>query len=354
MIGLYLDEYTLSSALPDSFQITGEQEPSVTVAICLEREWIYSVKLYPVDGTCTFYELRQIVEQNMIKRNLSLATFELTVDDGNGMEEYDGYNIIFSRYKNATYSDIYFLEHHFLVNRSYYTMPRNESAYVQFFARYVEIPLATYEATFEHNGYISTYSADQQITRYPRDYVYNIHVTPAQVKSLVDEMEGGDMGTLLSFTLHVGERSLMVYVTDDIPCTHFYYRNSYNAWETIFVFGTTSFKSEISRKEALMQNRTSFYDKTVTRKWEVKTVPLTIEEATWYNEFLEAESIFKDISCGYTGKTVLVSDITSEISDSVKDRITIKFSWRFDDNAYWLDSTPSEREFTPQFNRTFT
>ena len=354
MIGLYLDTYTLSSALPDSFQISQVDTEYVEVTIELQGQYIYTTKLYPNNEICTFYELRQIVEQNMIKRNLRLASFEVMVDDGNGYWQYDDKFIIFSKYKNADYNDLYFLEHHFLTTRSYYTMPRNKYANVDFFATEQEQVYATYEATFERNGQLYHYQAQQQIRNYNQPFVYSIYVSPPSVRSLMNAVAGIDCGTLLSFTLHVGERTLIVYVVDDEPCDEFYFRNCYNTMETMFIFGTTTFKTEISKKEAVVHERMLYYDKQVTRKWEVKTAPMTMEEAMWFNEFLASDNVYKDVNEGYGGYTVLISDITSEISDSAKDRIHMKFSWRFDDNAVWIDNTPRERDFTPQFTNTYT
>ena len=354
MIRLYLETYTLSSALPDFFTIDELSVDFVDVEIALQGEYIYKTRLYANNGVCTFYELRSIVEQNMVKRGLVLAPLEVLSDDGSGIEHYEDRYIVFSRYKDANYSDEYFLAHHFLVSRSYYSVPRNRYASVQFFATETEVPVATYQAVYEKDGQIQVYSAQQSITRYNRPFVYSIHVSPELVDNLVKAKMGGDCGKLLSFSLIVGERALAVYVIEEEPCEEFYFRNAYNALEYMFVFGTTTLKTEISRKEALMQQRTFFYDKSVTRKAEVKTAPMTIEEANWFNEFLEADFVQKDINDGYGGYQVLISDISSEITDSPKERISIKFSWRFDDNSLWVDNSPRERDFTNQFNLIYT
>ena len=109
MICLYLDTYTLSSALPDSFLVSEVDTEYVEVTIQLQGQDIYTTRLYPNNEVCTFYELRQIVEQNMLKRHLKLASFKVIVDDGLGYMYYEGKFIIFSKYKNADYVDLYFL-----------------------------------------------------------------------------------------------------------------------------------------------------------------------------------------------------------------------------------------------------
>lgn len=67
----------------------------------------------------SIYELRQIVEQNMIAHRLTFAAFEVMVDDGHIIEELDDKYIIFPRYHNTNYSDIKFLQSHFLVKRAF-------------------------------------------------------------------------------------------------------------------------------------------------------------------------------------------------------------------------------------------
>ena len=74
---LSLDTYTLSSALPESFTVsTDPGEDYLDVDVVLEGEVIYNTRLYgDSNGICTFYELRQIVEQSMVACNLILASF---------------------------------------------------------------------------------------------------------------------------------------------------------------------------------------------------------------------------------------------------------------------------------------
>ena len=338
MVNLNLDDYTLSSALPDWFEMNQVDGEFVEVSIYLGSQCIYTTKLYELNGVATFYELRQIVEQNMMARELTLASFKVVVENGNNEELYDGKYIVFSKYKKANEFNISFLESHFLVNRTYYTIPRGMSASIPFFATASENFAPYYICRFERNGGIRSYRLNYNMYHYNEPRIYNIIITPSTIKALVDAQEGGNCGQLLSFEVHVGYRSMTVFVVDEQPAAQFHFRNAYNALESIFVFGTTSFKTEVSRKEAVSQNVISFYDKSVSRKWEVKTVPLTLEEAMWYNEFLESDKVTMELSQDYTDVEVLISDITSEISDSAKDQVHIKFSWKFNDNARWIST----------------
>ena len=352
MIGLNLDTYTLSSSLPDSFPID-TQEDYVEIAITLQGQCIYETRLYANNGYCTFYELRQIVEQNMIARKLTFASFELSVDYGHDWEELDDKYIIFSRHHNTFDIDLDFLMSHFLVNRAFVTIPRESYASVPFFDTGEAHFTASYDCVFLRDGEIWNYHLNYTMYLYSYPHIYYMPIGQNYIKNMVNYEQGEDCGKLLSLTVHVGSRSLTVYFVDEKPAISFSFLNSYNAYETMFVFGTTTLKTEISRKEAVTQNITSFYDKAVSRKWQVKTVPLSQEEAIWYNEFLESDYVSLNLSQEHNDVRILISDITSEISDSSKDLVQIKFSWRFDDNSLWLDENRYPQVFTAPFNDTF-
>ena len=90
MIGLHLSQYTLSSSLPQMFTIYGVDKESVEVSIMLQENCIYSTHLYRnADNSCFFYEFRQIIEEYMASKGITLASLEIIVDDGNGLEQYN-------------------------------------------------------------------------------------------------------------------------------------------------------------------------------------------------------------------------------------------------------------------------
>ena len=352
---LNLDTYTLSSALPESFTVDTDQgEEYVEVHISLDGSCIYSTRLYgDANGTCTFYELRQIVEQSMIARNLTLASFSLTVAHENGADELEDKYIIFSRYKNAERYTAGFLESHFLVSRASYMIPRNVYGSLPFFATAEEDVSPYLDCVFDKDGEIYNFRLENPIHHYNRPSMYYISVYPPSIKARADNEEGEDCGKLLSISVHAGRRTVTVYVVDEEPCIQFYFRNCYNAVEVMPVFGTTTLKTEISRKEAVSGDVISFYDKSVSRKWQVKTVPLSQEEARWYNEFLESDYVYLELNQDFNDLRILISDITSEISDSSKDLVHIKFSWRFEDNSVWINEDHFPQVFSAPYNDTF-
>lgn len=354
MVRLYLDTYSLSVGLPNSFNID-QVDGSVEVSLFLQGRWVYTTRLYAdSQGITTFYEFRQIVEQYMLSHELAVASLEISVDYGQGGEQYEDKYIVFSRYNNTNDYYIDFLNKHFLVNRTYLTMPREKYNSLPFFITPEEGAVTAYfDCIFEQDGELVNIRVNNNIASQSVPRVYYLTCSPPSVKYMADRQEGEDCGKLLSFTAHVGLRSMTVYVTDDTPSATFYFLNSYNAQETIHIFGTTTFKTAVSKKEAYAFGESSFYDKSIERKWEVKTVALTQEEALWFNEFLESDVVYIDITQDYDHETILISDITSEISDSSKDLVHIKFSWKFSNGTRWINEDRYLQQFTAPFNDVF-
>ena len=85
---------------------------------------------------------------------------------------------------------------------------------------------------------------------------------------------------------------------------------------------------------------------------EVETVPLGLEEAEWLNQFLGSQYVFKTIPPD-NDQRVLISDIDSEISDSSKDQVIIKFRWKFSEPYIWHIFDQHQKRFTDKYNETY-
>ena len=70
-------------------------------------------------------------------------------------------------------------------------------------------------------------------------------------------------------------------------------------------------------------------------KNEVETAPLPYDEAKWLSQMLTSKKVSRAMGDG-TFEEILISDITSEVSDSDKDLIRLKFSWKYADGSQWL------------------
>jgi hypothetical protein len=75
-----------------------------------------------------------------------------------------------------------------------------------------------------------------------------------------------------------------------------------------------------------------FYDETVKVKHEVETAPLTYDEAMWLNQMLTSKLVKRPMDDGEEAE-VLISDISSEVTDADKELIRLKFSWKYADGT---------------------
>ena len=334
MINLFLSQYNLLTTLPHQFTIT-DVDVCTDVTITLGNIDIYTTRLYENGGKATLYGFRDIVRENMLARGLSLASLTIRAQEEAGEFVISGKYILFSEATcMGDVEDI--IWRRFLTTRSFYVLPLDCDFPVSFFSDADEQFTTYADCIFKDtDGTLHTYTYELQTTLYNDPHVYCEYITPGFMKETIERREGRQLGTMVSFTFHTGQRSITAYISDEPYEVDFYFRNSFNTTEHVFVYGTTVKKTVISRKEAVSQGVTSFYDKSVERRHEVETSPMSMEEAEWFNEFLESSHVYRWLNDDWQPE-VLISDITSEISDNAKELVKMKFSWRYNDNSIWI------------------
>lgn len=351
MISLYLDEYSVLSSLPTQFTID-QVNGWVRVRIILQGKEIYSTTLYENNGSTIFYGFKDIIRENMLARGLTLASLTVAAEEEMGGEYYRDKYIIFAEvYDMDDERDMIWAR--FLTNRSFYVVPRGGILPLSFFSDGSEQFSAFADCVFkEEDGSINTYTYTHPVSRQNLPKVYGLYLYLDDIERYVQRTEGGSVGKLLSLTFHVGKRSMTVYVSDEPYEVDFTFRNSFNVYERIYIYGSTKLKSTFDRKEAVSQGIISFYDMAVERKYQVETAPMGLEEAEWFNEFLASHYVYRELNQDWE-PTVLISDITSEISDNAKDLVKMKFSWRYDNNARWIDTNSYPQMFSKPYNDAF-
>ena len=352
MINVFLSEYNLLTSVQTSFTISQVRD-WVDVSIKLEEVYIYTTRLYPYNNTATFYGFRDILRQNMKARQLCLASLSIVAAEADGAEYYENKYIIYNEVTDMD-DERDLLWARFLTTRTYYTLPRMGGQLpLAFFSDENEEKTLRAECVFKkEDGSIWMGQFVKSIYPFQTPHVYYVYLTAEEIVRYMENAEGAPVGKLLSFTCHVGNRSMTVYMTDEPFEVDFSFRNSFNVTERIYIYGTTKWKSSFERKEAVSQGIVSFYDMTEERKYEVETAPMSTEEAEWFNEFLASSYVQRDLNADWQ-PTVLISDITSEISDNAKELIKMKFSWRYNDNTRWISTNSHPQVFSKPFNDTF-
>ena len=351
MILLYLDDYNILSSLPNEFSIS-QVDTWVEVSINLQGREIYTTTLHENNGIATFYGFKDIVKENMLARGLTLASLTVCAADDAGPEFYQGKYVVFADVIDCN-DERELIWGRFLTNRSYYVMPRKGSLPLAFFTDGSEQLSAYADCVCKaEDGSIHSYRYTRTLNIQNEPRIYYDYLSATAIQERLEEQEAAPVGRLLSYTYHVGRRSMTVYVTDAPFEVDFDFRNAFNIMEHIFVYGSTKLKTSFDRKEAVSQGVTSFYDRTVERKHEVETAPMGIEEAEWFNEFLASSLVKRTLNEDYIA-TVLISDISSEISDNAKDTIKMKFAWRYHDNAKIINTNTYPQMFSAPYNDAF-
>lgn len=352
MINLNLDEFHLSSSLPNKFTITGVHE-SATCSVFINNTSIYSTLLYANDDTINFYDLGKLVETYMRSHWLSLAELRFVAQHDGGTEQVNGITIVYCALKHGMENDIDFLESHFLTSRRNYSIPRGYSFYLHFFVSIHEQFSVGVNCNFRKNGelYSCTYYDSIEMEQFNK--VYSCRVDSGYVTQKCNATLGDVIDELITATVSVGNRSITIYYTNDKPIIIFGFRNIFNVLEYAYVIGKETLKTDISRKEAVCQGVTSFYDETIERKHHIETCHLTPDEASWLNELLYSQYIFVTLEPDEFHIEVVISDITSEINYSPSEQTRFKFAWRYADGYDWRSVPQPTQIFNNNFNPVF-
>ena len=353
----------LTAHLPEELLIETDAV-QLEVILFVSSQKVYSAVYYPFNNIVTVRDIRSIIEASMYERQLVMTTMKIEVfepktnvssptsitidENGNyvvtygsdGSSEPDAFvsnvKLIYSRLKSSA-SSANFLTQSFLTTRKSALVPRNSQVklnnYTQAnaqgtnFARIFYSPVGSPEQVLSYDQILSSMQSEsEQIvsSTLSDTYYYGIILSARGIRSIIRGVE-----------YHVGVRQFNVFYTDEKASDVFTFRNAFNIEETVYLFGATTIKTEVDRSEAICGRETQFYDETVKVKHEVETTALPYDEAKWLNEMLTSKYVTHQLEDG-SYKRIVISDITSEVSDSSKELIRLKFSWKYADGSEWI------------------
>ena len=325
-----IDGIGLTPLLSNSIEISTDDEYPIQMVVKFNEIRIYESTLYPLDGKVRFYDLCFLVQEYM--RNNLISSGQLSVSAyAETVTAYVVYSSIRTSYEYHTE----FLSSHFLTTRSCYTIPRGKSQFFSFFEQGGVDPSGYIDVSFMlDDGSVRTTRLTNKISASSINKIYNFGIESNTLDIRVKSLYPNDSPKVLGGTIVHGNRVIDFFFTDDEPIESFGFYNAFNVWENYYVFGTSNIKTSFTQKEAICAGVSSYYNQSASRVVEIKTVPLSYEEALWVNEFLGSKRIVKVIPPD-DDRDILISDITSEISDSDKETISIKFSWKYADPFVW-------------------
>lgn len=356
-----IENVCMSSRLPDEINITTGAS-RVEVDIYMDHERLFRSVYYPYKRSVKVRDIRLVVEAYMIEKKLTVGSFtmevyepmdsskpasitydengDIEVDFGSDEQEADaivtGKKIVFCSCKSP-YSTSSFLLSNFLTTRQSALLPRNNNFRLSNYTK------AAATGTNTALIYYTTDGKPDVINRYKYTYdsvqsniegVVTKTLTHTHFKSLVDNGLNTDC-KVLGVEYKIGSRQFGIFFTDEEPTEVFEFLSAFNIMETAYLYNTSTTKTEVERSEAVFGRQTQYFDQSVKIKHEVETAPLTYDEAMWLNQMLTSSYVTKQVKS--LSIQVLISDVSSEVTDSDKDLIRLKFSWRFADGNDWIE-----------------
>ena len=354
------DSIYLTSQLPEEISFETDAD-SLKVTIYMNNNIVFSSDYYPYYEEVIVRDIRSLVEAFMEERRLCLGTMKIEAaetvqtkpditydDDGNIHYNYDNQSeetvtetidnikVVYSRFKTTDESSD-FLSSYFLTNRKSALVPKSGqlklSNYTRANASGSNKALIYYSRN-ANPGVVSTYRNNMSTVQSTTEKIVTATLTYRSFKQIVEQALGINC-KVHGVEYQIGDREFNIFFTDEEPTDVFSFYNAFNIEEHAYLFGATTIKTEIERSEAVCGEYTQFYDEKVKTKYEVETAPLTIDEAKWLNQMLTSNLVKHGMEDG-TFEDILISDITSEVSNSDKDLIRLKFSWKYADGNEWI------------------
>lgn len=151
-------------------------------------------------------------------------------------------------------------------------------------------------------------------------------------------------------------RTMMFLPFNQKPLISFYYRNNYNAWQLIEIYGQFKVKQSVSQSLAIRNKNTSIYDKSVALSIEVQPQIRFIDdveilmELTASNDVRLADNLFHPSNCQ---KIILTDQDMSTQIPGIYDS-SLKFSFQFKDGIPPQRIRKQHRIFNYKFVNYFT
>ena len=144
------------------------------------------------------------------------------------------------------------------------------------------------------------------------------------------------------------------------PAKRFCFLNFFNIVEDIYLVCYTTDKVKSDRSLATMGRAVQFYDVHNSKEYETETAPLTSFECNLFEQMLLSTQVRLPLGDNAESETdfeamfpILITDFTSEISDSNTELNTVKFTWQFADSVPRLELPTTPGIFNSVYNCLF-
>lgn len=144
--------------------------------------------------------------------------------------------------------------------------------------------------------------------------------------AIAPDNDGITLRDVLYFSIEYGGIQKTFFIMPSPAYLTFSFRNIFNVEEYIDIEGVLKTKSEVLRETAICKGVTQFYDRKVSRSYEIQTI-VSSADVPMYEQFL----VSHDVKLYLEGNEwdVVISDFTCEPSSEDDELTTISFIWIF-------------------------
>lgn len=342
--------FTFSSSLPKRIPIKTDAQ-SVAVSVLCSGSAVFQTTLYPFNNYAYFYDLRSILENYLTKYNRSITKFQIKAQTASETALTKDDRIVLFAKMYLEWSAQVFLQSNFLTTAKVYLIPRSAIQFLSFIPTANSTIKKYTDCLVMENGKSTPTieSIDEGTSTPAMGTTHSVDISPEYISSHLKTK-----GKLLSFTVHRGALAKTFYVIDKQPNIILSVYNEFMQYEYIFLYCTTKRITNFERSTAVCNGETSFYDDTTDSEFEVETSMLQYDDAVRISTLLLSHSVslVTDVNEDY-GLPIIITDLTSEISDADNATNTIKFKYKFTDNIFLANVPSPANVFTSQYTPPF-
>lgn len=362
--GFYIPPVVLSSDLPDINIFTDHEFADFRLlaggATLLEGRY------YALNGSTVVSDISSIVE-HFLAGNTDNNLFEFDIEATAGGETATAkMNVLYCDKATGLFLPDVWLKENFLtlspfrrlapesyINLSWYTTEK-EGIMFRVYATFLNDKgqRDTYFYAHSGNGQIAHINGIMSELVYLSDIRKKI-ISAKKIESL----------TLQSVTVRCGERSATFFIDPALAgIVPFFYLNCFGVVEQLSLQRTTTEKVKADRSIATLGRSSQFYDVTTSKEYEVVSAALTSDECLQVEQMLTSPSVripYGPNTSLYDNDfdariPILITDFTSELSDTDEKLNSVKFTWRFAENRPKIAAPQSPGIFNEKFNPTFS
>lgn len=358
-LSTYIAPIYFSAQVPEFTYSTDADR--IEVELLVSGDKVFGETFYPYGGNVTVRDLRSIIETRCEHRHDVYTPVTVIASSPDGTRVQTDFTVIYCTFVPSDQA-VSFVANHFLTTRTAKILPRHELA-VDYLSLYADGNSSfrwRYLVTYTKDGVTrSSYIDIDPLTAQQRGVVA-VAIRYSEIRNKTEQLFGPGI-RLLSFAVEIGDRSFIYFVQDHLPKAMFLFANIFGCMEMALLDCETTDKVTTSRSIAVINGRSEFYNREYGKEYEVQSTPLTDEQARWLEQMFTSYNVrhvkdYSEIEDDDLGnpEEILITDFTSEISDSDTELNTVKFTWQYAFNRPYLAlGKPSLGAFSQQFSKSF-